>query len=135
MSLSELQKFIVNHTIRGECRCGQCIDNSGKDIQPCGNTADLVFFKVAARNSPVATKLKELIASLPKDDVDLLDGHEHSYLEIGAWIGDQGIAMTLMGIGSILGLWDLLTPKMIPGISQEMALDLAGRGMLTIKAK
>lgn len=54
-----------------------------------------------------------------------------SYIELGAWIGDQGRAIKLMGLGKALGLWDLATPALL-GIQGEMAKDLLGRGMFFI---
>ena len=63
-----------------------------------------------------------------------LDGKEHSYMEIGGDIGDQGRALMAMGLGAILGLWNLLTPAML-GLDREMQLQMAGMGLLSIQAR
>ena len=73
-------------------------------------------------------------------DANLLDGNEHGYMEIGGWIGDQTLALALMGLGAKLGLWRLITPKDILKLAglegdKEMADAMAGRGLVTIKAQ
>ena len=129
--MKELIDYIVTHVERGSCECGRCIDAPEKSVQPEGHTADLVFFKVRAIGDPKADELRPLLKG-----IDLFDGKEHSYLEIGAWIGDQGLAMMLMGLGKLLGMWDLLTPRMFgPSLPDELALQMAGQGYLTIRAK
>ncbi len=132
-AIQELIDYVQSHSVRGTCRCGQCVDHSGVDIQPNGHTADLVFFQVAS-NGGDPEKLKALVnavedATFP---VNLFDGQEHGYIEIGGWIGDQGLAMMLMGLGSVLGLWRLITPKML-GLPDAMAMQMAGMGMVVIQ--
>lgn len=135
--MMSIVEFVKQHAVRGECQCGRCLDSKG-DSQPKGHVADLVFFKVAAQNEPDVEKLKQLVANKAGEfcEVDLLDGKEHGYMEIGGWIGDQGLALTLMGLGSILGLWTLLTPKTVFGnlIDDDMQMQMAGSGMVSIKA-
>lgn len=130
--MTELQKYIADNVNRGPCTCGRCIDGIGgaENKQPDGHTADLIFFKVSTSNGANKSHLKKLInKTFPK----LLDGEEHSYLEIGGDIGDQGMALSLMGIGKLLGLWELLTPKSM-GMPEELISQMAGMGMITIKA-
>lgn len=56
-------------------------------------------------------------------------------MEIGGFVGDQGLAMMLMGLGSILGLWKLLTPRTVLGadIPEELAQQMAGSGLLSVQ--
>lgn len=102
-------------------------------------SADLVFFKVAMIGNPDPTELRSLIRSHPGEygDVDLFDGNEHSYLELGGWIGSQELALTLMGLGSLMKLWQLLTPKNMLGThaTPEVARTLAEKGLITISAE
>jgi len=102
------------------------------------HTVDMVFFKLKPAGAPQAADLKAHIAKHEGHygAVDLFDGKEHSYLEIGGWIGDQGYALTLMGLGTALGLWDLLTPINMLGLTPEdpMAQQMAGLGYVSIKA-
>ncbi len=132
-----LIQYIQEHVERSECRCSQCIDAAQQpDLPPTNHTADLVFFKVTAIEAN-AEELRKLITEFKGDyEVDPLDGREHNYLELGAWIGDQGMAMMLMGLGSILGLWKLLTPYTVidKDFPEDLALNMAGRGFVIIQA-
>lgn len=71
------------------------------------------------------------------NECDLFDGKEHSYLEVGGWIGDQGLALMLMGLGTVLGLWKLLTPRTILGAmaDDDLAMRMAGIGYVSIMAE
>ena len=134
MSISNLIDYVSKHALRGTCRCGKCCDLS-REYDPPGHTVDLVFFLVS-NDEGDASELKALVQSARKGeycDVDLFDGKEHSFIELGAWIGDQGIAMMLMGLGTILGLWRLMTPKML-GLPDDLVMQMAGSGLVTIQA-
>lgn len=133
--MNSLQKFIENHVERGTCRCEKCIDHPGEDKQPNGHTVDMVFFEVCPKDNPDAKQLRELIKQNKKGcfgDLDPWDGKEHSYIEVGGWIGDQGLALMLMGLGKALGLWELMTPKMLPDLPDSLIQQMAGMGMITI---
>jgi hypothetical protein len=133
-----LVDYVMAHSERGACLCGKCADAvfDPADRQPVGHTADVVFFQVSAKDADANT-LKELVKAHHGDycQVDLFDGQEHGYMELGAWIGDQGLAMQLMGLGAILGLWNLLTPKSMLGkfVNDDLAMKMAGMGMVTIQ--
>ncbi len=136
--MKELREYVINHTERGACKCGQCFDapSHPEKHQPDGHTVDLVFFKVAAKGNPDKDTLIKLIRENKRGDfcdVDVLDGKEHNYLELGGWIGSQGLAMMLMGLGSILGIWILLSPRLFHGISEDMQIRMAQRGLLSIQ--
>ena len=66
-------------------------------------------------------------------DIDVFDGAEHNYIDIGAWIGDQSAALAFMGMGNLLGLWELTTPLSM-GLPADMCNTLAQNGMISIKA-
>ena len=132
----KLAEYVMTHTERGACCCGRCVDAPDDPTahQPDGHTADMHFFKVSLRDGPDADTLRELIAS-HQGECDPLDGKEHSYMELGGWLGDQGLALQFMGMGSLLGLWNLLTPATImPGLPAELAGQMAGAGMVSIQA-
>lgn len=122
----KLADYVSTHAVRGDCTCGRCADSTSDPKQPNGHTADLVFFKVANIDGD-ADAMRELVEA---EQPHWLDGKEHNYLETGADIGDQGLALTAMGLGSILGLWQL-TPRMLP-IGAD--LQMAGMGMISILA-
>ena len=103
------------------------------------HTADLIFFKVSKREGADAKEFKKLARAHAGEfrECDPFDGKEHGYQELGAWIGDQGMAMMFMGLGHLLGIFDLLTPRTIlpPDLAEEMAMQMAQSGMVTVKAK
>lgn len=150
--MQELIEYLLKHSERGACTCGKCLEvvvSGDKAVgfqqpdptrQTIGHTADLMFFKVAAKGEPKAEELKRLIQANVQGEYgecNLFDGKEHGYMELGGWIGDQGLAMQLMGLGAILGLWQLLTPRILLDnlITDEQAMNLAGAGMVTIVSK
>lgn len=132
-AIQDLSEYVKQHAIRGTCTCGKCIDHPGVDNQPTGHTADMVFFQVA-NNGGDADKLYKLVTKAKEGvfcNVDLFDREEHSYLELGEWIGDQGLALLLMGLGTVLGVWDLMTPKTF-GMPEPVVLQMAEMGLVTI---
>jgi hypothetical protein len=134
-AMTDLIQFVSEHAIRGTCECGKCIDAPTESQQPEGHTSDLVFFKVAAKGDPSPAILRQLVIDAKRgcfNDMDPFDGEEHSYIEVGGWVGDQGMALTLMGLGEILGLWNLMTPKKLPGLPDVLIQQMAGAGMITI---
>ena len=129
-----LQQYVQTHAERGTCRCGKCFDHPGEDQQPTGHTADMVFFEVCGKDDPSADALRELITNSRQGefgDLDPWDGKEHSYTEVGGWIGDQGLALMLMGLGHVLGIWKIMTPKLL-GLPDNLVMQMAGQGMVTI---
>ena len=133
--MESLVEYVLAHTERGDCKCGKCIDTSGAP-DPQGHTIDMVFFKVAAKESPSKEEFIRLTKGHKGEwgDVDPLDGQEHNYMELGGWIGDQGIAMMYMALGVSVGEFDLLSPALL-GVNDKQALEMAGIGFLAIQAK
>lgn len=131
----DLIDYVVKYTERGPCQCGKCFD-AVKDPgskQPKGHTADLTFFKVRKTNNPDPREFRKLVE---EKFPHWLDGKEHSYLETGGDIGDQGLALMAMGLGELLDIWELLTPNSVaPFLDEEMRMKMAGTGYITIRAK
>lgn len=129
----KLAEYVQQNAIRGACTCGRCID-AGPDPenhQPDNHTVDLTFFKVAKGDGATAQEFESLVQN---EFLHWLDGEEHNYLELGADIGDQGLALTAMGLGHLLGIWELLAPAIIlPFLTKEQQLEIAGRGMVSIR--
>lgn len=122
----------------------QHVRRSDPNDQPEGHTANLVFFEVALKDADDREAIKTEFERLVREQkpvfgepVDLFDGDEHSYIELGGWIGDQGLALMTMGAGQILGSWDLLTPLNVLKLPADDPLtqQIAGMGMVTVKAK
>lgn len=141
-------EYVQKHTTRGECKCGQCIDAGTKPDPAAGvHTADMIFFKVAKRGDPDEDTFRKLTADFPGEyaPCDPFDGREHNYMELGGWIGDQGLSMQYMGLGFLLGVFELLTPRtMLPAVDlpeanqvafDQIVMKMAGHGLVAIQAK
>lgn len=139
--MDDLAKYVIDQCIRGGCTCGKCIDAPAKKFQPDGHTVDVQFFKVALKNSDADKEIiKNNFIQLIKNhqgiykEIDLLDGEEYDFIDIGRWIGNQGIALTLMGMGELLGMWKVTTPNRVaPDFSEETRDMLARAGFISIR--
>jgi len=134
--MSQLTEYAMKHAVRGECMCGLCADAvaTPEKQQPIGHTSDLIFFKVAQSG---ATK-EEFLQLVKKEYPSWLDGREHNYIEIGAEVGDQGLALMIMGLGDLLDAWKLFTPKTLFGENithEEEYKRMAGLGLVIIQHK
>lgn len=122
----ELIDYIRNHTTRGECQCGQCCDAKPDSGAP-PHSANVHFFWVAGKDDPKKDDLLRLLeAHYPS--MERLRGGP-SYIEIGGEIGDQGLALQLIGLGEIVGLWKAITPALM-GLSGKDADEMAGSGFI-----
>ncbi len=131
--MENLADYVQCKAIRGTCQCGRCLDapSTPEDKQPNGHTADLIFFKVAKNEDAKAEEFKTIVE---KEFPHWLDSKEHNYLEIGADIGDQGVALMAMGLGKLLNVWNLLTPEsMMPFLDDNIKMQMAQAGMISIK--
>ncbi len=124
--MNELIEYIRKHTARGECQCGLCIDKGPERPAP-EHSVNVHFFWVSAVGEP--TK-EELRGHLERDypDFERLKGGP-SYIEIGGEIGDQGLALLLIGLGGLVGLWPVITPETV-GFTGDEAKAMAGHGFV-----
>lgn len=133
----DLIEYVQEHSIRGECACGQCCDR-GDAPEPAGHTVSVEFFAVALRGQPTRADF-EAAARAHRGDymaVDVFDGNEHNYITLGAWIGDQGLALQFMGLGALVGAFKLITPSLaLPGIDQGLSRQLAASGLVAVVAE
>lgn len=135
-----IAKYVADHTERGECKCGRCID-VGSAPDPSGpHTVDMIMFKVAAKGEPSADEFRRLTREHQGyyAQLNVFDGAEHGYIELGGWIGDQGMALRYMALGAALGVFDLLTPRTIlPAgtLPEEMIMQAAQNGFVTVRAR
>lgn len=135
-----LPEYVLQHTQRGECRCGKCIDaHEGPEPKPTDHTVDMLFFRVSVSpdSDTNAFDFAILTANHHGEFADLnpFDGKEHCYLELGAWIGDQGIAMQYMALGVRLGVFRLLSPVTMLGLQPDdpITRTMIGAGYLSIE--
>jgi hypothetical protein len=67
---------------------------------------------VSATYQPQRDRFLELIQlySEQRPDCDPLDGHEHNLAEMTRWIGIRELALRLIGLGVMLGVFELVRP-------------------------
>ena len=125
-------QYVTDHTERGSCRCGLCFDAPPEATVPEGHTVSVEFFDVSQKGADK----DEYLALVRKEFPHWMDGKEHSYMETGGDIGDQGLAMQAMALGQLLGIWKLLTPSTLFGsvVSAEKKLEMAGAGYISIRS-
>lgn len=130
MTTPTLQSYIIQHT----------------DIHISEGMVDVHFFKTGFKFGPEFTTLaaeRETFMGLIADHdpefapCDVLDGKEHGFIELGAWIGDQGLALRFMALGEYLGMWKVMTPLRVLGdtIPKKDLDTMAGMGLITIQFK
>jgi hypothetical protein len=137
-----LADFVLTHSKRGACGCGRCADAPPVRIRthPGAHVAHMVFFEVSEQ-TPGTTDVEQFKQLIQEHrghygEVNVFDGREHNYLELGGWLGDQGLALQFMGLGALLGMWKLLTPMTVLGFDADtpLAKELAGYGFIVIQA-
>jgi len=124
--MSKLAEYILAHTTMAP---------AGQNPQ----AANLVFFDVVAGPGASGAELRELLTASTDSypTTMLFDGDEHSYIEIGGWLGSQQLALRLMGLGTLLEVWQLLSPRTMLGndIPAETERKMAEMGLLSIQAR
>ena len=126
--MGKLIQYIIDHTTRGECQCGLCMDKNPDTVAP-SHSVDVHFFWVSTRLHPETDQFTQLIES-EYPDLERLSGGP-SYIELGGVMGDQDAALRFIGLGELLGMWHVITPKtIIPGLDDESANSMAGQGMV-----
>ncbi len=77
---------------------------------------------------PLKNEIKHILQRYPSPE-RLAGGP--SYIEVGAEVGSQDVALRLFALGKVLGLWDIITPEKL-GIKGKEADELAGSGFVMI---
>lgn len=99
-------------------------------------SADLVFFKVEIKEDTSAETLSNLIDTYTELNYDLFleSNKKYNYITLGAWLGDQGLALKFIGMCSLLKLGNLLTPYTVFSdlMTKDGASQLAGQGLVSI---
>lgn len=99
----------------------------------------MIFFRVSKVGEPTAEEFERLTKEKKGAFVELdpLDGKEYGYMELGAWIGDQGLAMQYMALGAMLNLFNLISPVTVFQLDSNdpKAMKLVGAGFLAVIKK
>lgn len=103
------------------------------------DACDVYFFAVQLRPDVNIDAARVTLLDLIKThqgaftECQPLDGHEHDYIELGAWLGDQGYALRFIGLCERLHLGTVLTPNKLP-IPDDLKQIMAGAGCVTLTA-
>lgn len=85
------------------------------------------FFAVVSVNNPTKEELLSILQT-EYPDMERIKGGP-SYIEIGAELGSQEIALQLIGLGGLVKLWPVVTPTVLK-ITGAEADELAGKGLV-----
>lgn len=99
--------------------------------------ADVIFFGVRKTAHATIDGLRAAISAHVGVfcEVDLFDGDDHNFIELGGWVGDQGAALRMIGLGAALGMWKLLTPVTMLGFepNDPIVTHMAGLGYVSMQ--
>jgi hypothetical protein len=123
LALEDLLDAVLKHTVPGN--------------KPGDDVVDMYIMSVKCLPGIDAVTLINLINnSAPAfDSPRPTEEGEHNYIEVGAFVGDQGMALRLMALGSHLKLWTVITPKTIPKLDKALMDQMAGMGFVSIITK
>ena len=127
--MQELINYIKNHTERtksidantvkeGKSAVVYTLDSVTTEKITNKPVSDVHFFKVATINSPSKNEFTDLIIKHYPNLKRLESGP--SYIEIGAELGSQEIALLFLALGELLGIWSVIIPAKL-GLPPEMA--------------
>lgn len=101
------------------------------------DSADVGFFGIVMPpdSTLTALKLKNAIVRAQQgknEDLDLeqIAAEDISYTRLGIWLGDQGIALALIGLGSLLELWDVVLPTTVGVVDEALYQQMLGMGFV-----
>lgn len=101
--------------------------------------ADVGFFGIvlAPDSDLTAVKLKNAIERAEKGafmdiQLDKFRTDDLSYTTLGTWIGDQGLALALIGLGNLLELWDIVMPQTVGITDEALVQRMMGMGFLML---
>ncbi|WNN95189.1 hypothetical protein SEA_MAGRITTE_238 [Microbacterium phage Magritte] len=122
-------------------KLGEMIAKHAERVERGTNDSrDVGFFaiKLAADSDLTALRLKNAIVraeegmyqSMPVED--LLNDQGVSYTALGAWLGDQGLGLALIGLGAELGLWDVVLPSDVGVLDGPLFQQMIGMGFVNL---
>jgi hypothetical protein len=116
----------VKHTA---VKCGLNDDEEG--------LIDVHFFKVKARKGADKRLLVRLVEEFPGDmkECNPFDGKEHNFMDLGAWIGTQELALLFMGLAGSLNLCNVMSPNTMLGdmVSKDAKDNMAKSGFISMQ--
>ena len=129
----KLSEYVLKFAERGACTCGKCFNAppNPEEKQSAGHTINLTFFKMSAKGG----NKEEFLSIVREEYPEWLDGKEHSYINVGGEMGDQGLALMTIGLGHLLGAWKALSPDtLIPSLPLDLKKQMAGAGVVNLQS-
>lgn len=122
--------YILGYSERRACTCNACF-GSNPDSEARHFTLN-GFFPVKIVGNPTKEKFTQLAEAAGVWPYNT----EMSYIQMGAELGDQGLALQAMAMGDLLKAWVMMTPRRILGnlINEQTEKSMLGMGMVTVKA-
>lgn len=105
------------------------------------DAVDVGFFYIRLKPDTTLTslKLKNAIVRAEQGShsdmtlEDFLNKEGVSYTTLGVWLGDQGLALALIGLGKALELWDILLPGDAGITNRALVEQMIGMGFVLAK--
>jgi hypothetical protein len=101
-----------------------------------GTIVDVFMTKVAIKDGVDPVKFAALIEAAEHGEFQEVSVERlkagPSYIELGAWLGDQTMALMFMALGEVLGFWKIISPTTLGVKDPAVAGDMAGRGFVMI---
>ncbi len=102
---------------------------------------DVGFFHILLKPGTdlTALKLKNAIVRAEEGSQssmtleDFLHEEGVAYTTLGVWLGDQGLALALIGLGKALELWDVVLPGDAGVTSRALVEQMIGMGFVLAK--
>ena len=122
-----LPEYLEEYANLEPCECKKCKDRNHALPDNTGHTADVLFHQISANKGAYKHTLAKLIREYADQFklCDPLDGERHDHHELEKWLGTHDMALKLMGLGAVLGLFNLTTPRTILPAKHNVPLKLA----------
>lgn len=122
-------------------KLGEMIAQNAERVERGTNgSRDVGFFAIRLYEGSdlTALRLKNAIVRAEEGSyqsmpvADLLNEQGVSYTALGAWLGDQGLGLALIGLGAELGLWDIVLPNDAGVLDGALFQQMIGMGFVNL---
>lgn len=127
----------------GIIKLGKLIANNALRVEhDAPDAVDVGFFGIllAPDTDLTALKLKNAIQRAEQGVESILSLDDFyaeeqglSWPTISVWIGDQGLALALIGLGAALELWDIVKPSDVGILDEALVTQMLNMGFLFVK--
>lgn len=126
-AVRDLGELIVANAIRVERGTNDSIDVGFFAIK-LAEDSDLTALKL--KNAIVRAEAGEF-QPMTLEDLSIPEGV--SYTTLGVWLGDQGLALALIGLGRLMDLWEVILPTDVGIHDGLLAQQMMGMGFVQLR--